>query len=65
MPSQSHMRGGAMLIKFQARQHIRAMLEAYKEKMYAEQTTDEEADELLAVVEDLESALIDLKKEAQ
>ena len=54
-----------MLIKFQARQHIRAMLEAYKEKMYDEQTTDEEADELLAVVEALESALVDLKEEEQ
>lgn len=65
MPSQSHMRGGAMLIKFQARQRIRAMLEAYKEKMYDEQTTDEEADELLVVVEALESALVDLKEEEQ
>ena len=57
------MERGAMLIKFQARQHIRAMLEAYKEKMYDEQTTDEEAEELLAVVEALESALVDLKEE--
>lgn len=52
-----------MLIKFQARQRIRAMLEAYKAQMYDEQTTDEEADELLDVVEALESALVNLKED--
>lgn len=54
-----------MLIKFQARQRIRAMLEAYKEKMYDEQTTDEEFEQLSDVVDALESALIDLREEEQ
>ena len=63
MPSQGHKEEGAMLIKFKARQRLRAMLEACKARMYDEQTTDEEADELLDVIEALESALIDLKEE--
>lgn len=52
-----------MLIKFKARQRLRSMLEAYKEKMYDEQTTDEEADELMDVVCALESAIDQLREE--
>ncbi len=58
MPSQGHMRGGVMLIKFKARQQMKAQCQAYQSWLDNDaHLTADECEEIIDVITALETAL--------
>lgn len=58
MPSQSHMRGGTMLIKFKERQKLKAQCQAYQSRLDNDaHLTADECEEIIDVITALETAV--------